>query len=77
MTAAPSAVDHQRRDLLRHGVEDEGEEEREHHEDHHGDDVLLELLPDQVDEGLHGIGEPGEAGGRAAAGEQKKLRVHE
>lgn len=67
----PSPVQHESRDLLRHGVDDEGQEEGEDHQDHDGDDVLFELLPDQVDEGLHGVGEPGEAGGRPAGGKQK------
>lgn len=75
-TAFPSSVQHQTRDLLRHGVDDEGEEQSEDHQDHDGDDVLFELLPDQVDEGLHGIGEPGEAGGRATGGKRKMVQLY-
>lgn len=71
VVAFPLSVYHQSRDLLRHGVDNEGKEKSEDDQDHHGDDVLFELLPDQVDEGLHGIDEPGEAGGRATGGKQR------
>lgn len=71
--ASPSSVHHQSRDLLRYGVDNEGQEQSEDHQDNQGDDVLFEPLPDQVDAGLHGIGEPGEAGGRATGGKQKTI----
>lgn len=54
--------------MLRHRVEDEGEEEREDGEDDESDDVLLELLPDEEDEGLHRVDEPAKAGRGATRG---------
>lgn len=75
VVASPSSIYHQSGDLLRHRVENEGEEKSEDDEDNHSDDVLFELLPDQVDEGLHGIGEPGEAGGRATRGKHKRIYI--
>lgn len=62
VTKPSSSPDQKRGDLLRHRVEDEGEEEREDGEDDECDDVLLELLPDEVDEGLHRVEEPVKAG---------------
>lgn len=75
--ASPSSVHHQSRDLLRYGIDNEGQEQREDDQDNQGDDVLFEPLPDQVDAGLHGIGEPGEAGGRATGGKQKITSHHQ
>lgn len=49
--------------MLRQSVDDEGEEECEDGKDDQSDDKLLELLPDEEDEGLHRVDEPGEAGG--------------
>lgn len=60
---ASSPPEHQSGDLLRQRVDDEPQEEREDYQDHQGNDVLLELLPDEEDEGLHGIEEPVETGG--------------
>lgn len=51
-------------------VDDEGEEEREDGEDDKSDDELLELLPDEEDEGLHRVDEPGEACGGTTRGKK-------
>lgn len=58
---------------MRQCVEDEDEEEREEGEDDQSDDVLFVLLPDEEDEGLHRVDEPGEAGRRTTGGTIKKL----
>lgn len=50
-------------DLLRQRVDDETEEQSEDSQNDQGNDVLLELLPDEEDEGLHGIDEPVKTGG--------------
>ena len=63
-----SSVDNERGDLPRQSVEDEEEEDREDGEDERSDDELLELLPDEEDEGLHWVDEPGEAGGGTTRG---------
>lgn len=60
---ASSPPDHQGGDLLRQRVDDEPQEQREDGQNHQRNDVLLELLPDEEDEGLHRIDEPVEAGG--------------
>lgn len=54
--------------MPRQRVEDEDEEEREDSEDGKSDDVLLELLPDEEDEGLHWVDEPAESGGGTTGG---------
>lgn len=54
--------------MLRQRVDDEGEEERQDGKDDQSDDELLELLPDEEDEGLHRVDEPGEAGGGTTRG---------
>lgn len=50
-------------DLLWQRVDDETEEQSEDGQNDQGDDVFLELLPDEEDEGLHGIDEPVKTGG--------------
>lgn len=57
-----SSLDDEGRDVLRQRVEDEYEEECEDGEDDESNDVLLVLLPDEEDEGLHWVDKPGEAG---------------
>lgn len=49
--------------MLRQSVDNEAEEECEDGEDDQSDDILLELLPDDKDEGLHRVDEPSEASG--------------
>lgn len=56
-------VDDERADLLRHCVDNEDDEEREDGDDNQSNDILLVFLPDEEDEGLHRVDEPGEAGG--------------
>lgn len=61
--------------MLRHRVDDEGEEQSEDDEHSQSDDVLFELPPDEVDEGLHGVDEPGEAGGWTTGGRQEMVYI--
>lgn len=63
-----SSFDDEGGDLLRHGVEDEDQKDREDGEDEQSDDVLLVLLPDEKDEGLHRVDKPGKAGGGTTGG---------
>ena len=63
-----SSVDDECGDLLWQRVDDEAEEEREDGEDNESDDELLELLPDEEDEGLQRVDEPAEAGGWTTGG---------
>lgn len=73
--SASSSIDHESGDLLRHCVDNEGEEQSEDDEDSQSDDVLFELPPDQVDEGLHGVDEPGKAGGWTTRGRQEMVYI--
>lgn len=57
------SIDDESGDLLRQRADKEAEEEREEGEDERNNEELLELPPDEIDEGLQRIGEPGEAGG--------------
>lgn len=61
--------------MLRHRVDDEGEEQSEDDEHSQSDDVLFELPPDEVDEGLHGVDKPGEAGGWTTGGRQEMVYI--
>lgn len=63
-----SSTDHQSRDLLWHCIDNEREEDCEDDKDNKSDDVLLELLPDEEDEGLHRVEEPSEIGGGTTGG---------
>lgn len=58
-------------DLLWQGVDDETEEQSEGGQNDQGDDVLLEFLPDEKDESLHGIDEPVKTGGGTARRTEK------
>lgn len=59
---------------MRQRVDDERQEQREEGQDDRGNDVLLEILPDEEDEGLHRIDEPVEAGG-GTTGRTEKTRL--
>lgn len=54
--------------MLRQRIDDESEEECEDGKDDQSDDELLELLPDEEDEGFHRVDEPSEAGGGTTRG---------
>lgn len=54
--------------MLWHRIDNESEEDREDDKDDKCDDVLLELLPDEEDEGLHWVDEPSEVGGGTTGG---------
>lgn len=54
--------------MLRHRVDDEGEEQCENGEDDQSDYIFLELLPDEEDKGLHRVDEPVKAGGGTTSG---------
>lgn len=56
-------LDDERADLLWHCVDNEDDEKREDGDDNQSNDILLVFLPDEEDEGLHRVDEPGEAGG--------------
>lgn len=58
-----SSFDDEGADLPRQRVDDEHQEERQDDEDDQSYDVLLVVLPDEEDEGLHWVDEPVEAGG--------------
>lgn len=49
-------------------VDNESKEECKDGEDDKSNDVLLVLPPDEEDEGLHWVDEPGEAGGGTSGG---------
>lgn len=61
-------MDNEGGDLPGQSVEDEEEEDPEDAEDEQSDDELLELLPDEEDERLHRVDEPGEARGGTTRG---------
>lgn len=56
-------LDDERADLLWHCVDNEDDEKREDGDNNQSNDILLVFLPDEEDEGLHRVDEPGEAGG--------------
>lgn len=56
-------LDDERADLLWHCVDNEDDEKREDGDDNQSNDILLVFLPDEEDEGLHRVDEPGKAGG--------------
>lgn len=63
---APSSLHDEGADFPRQCVEDQNQEERQDEDDQQGYDVLLVILPDEEDKGLHWVDEPVEAGGGTA-----------